>query len=63
MPKHIQMERARLMKQSMKEYAHIKKNVYIDRKKYAFIDDDAYVCSCDRPSSKQLIDDNDSVEK
>jgi len=35
-----------LHKQSLKEFTHIKKNVYIDRKKYAFLDDDAYICQC-----------------
>jgi hypothetical protein len=32
----------------MKEFAHIKKNIYIDRKKYAFSDDEAYICSCEK---------------
>jgi len=37
----------------MKEFAHIKKNIYIDRKKYAFSDDEAYVCSCERHQLKR----------
>jgi hypothetical protein len=33
----------------MKEYTHIKKNIFIDRKKQHLDEDEAYICSCDRP--------------
>jgi hypothetical protein len=41
----------------MKEFTHIKKNIYIDRKKYAFCDDDAYLCECKKkPVSKKDLE-------
>ena len=39
-------ERNKLKKQSLKEFTQIKKNIYIDRKKYVFTDDEGYVCNC-----------------
>jgi hypothetical protein len=40
--------RAKFMKQSFKEFTPIKKNIYIDRKKYTYSDDDAYQCTCEQ---------------
>jgi len=45
-PKEILLNRQQLYKQSLKEYIPIKKNIYIDRKKYSFTDDDALPCTC-----------------
>ena len=39
-------EREKMKKLSLKEFTHIKKNVYIDRKRYMFIDDDTFRCIC-----------------
>jgi ADP-dependent phosphofructokinase/glucokinase len=44
-PKEILLNRQQLYKQSLKEYIPIKKNIYIDRKKYSFTDDDALPCT------------------
>ena len=40
------IKRNNLIKQSKKEFTEITKNIYYGRKKYAFTDDDAYVCNC-----------------
>jgi hypothetical protein len=58
MPKHLQDERNKLLKLSMKEFTHIKKNVYIDRKKYPFLEEHAMMCSCDRPKPKGASEDD-----
>ncbi len=47
--KETQRERQKHIKQSLKEYTLIKKNAYLDRKKYAFTEDEGYVCSCEEP--------------
>jgi hypothetical protein len=52
MPKHIIEERNKLLKMSIKEYTPIKKNIYIDRKKYPFLEEHAMMCSCDKPKCK-----------
>jgi hypothetical protein len=52
LPKHVMDERNKLLKMSIKEYQPIKKNIYIDRKKYPFLEDHAMLCSCDRPRRK-----------
>ena len=38
---------------SYKEFTLIKKNIYLDRKKYPFTDDEAFICSCEKPSTKK----------
>ena len=48
--KPIRDERQRQLRQSWKEYTQVKKNIYIDRKKHAFTDDEAFVCQCPNPS-------------
>ncbi len=52
MQKTVLQERQRLLKMSLKEFAPIKKNIYIDRKKYPFLEDHAMQCSCDKPKGK-----------
>ena len=41
------------MKLSQKEYTLIKKNIFIDRKKYQITDDDTYICQCEKPIQKK----------
>ena len=62
-PKEIQQNRQLLYKQSLKEYIPIKKNIYIDRKKYSFTDDDALPCTCfprkfTQTEAKEIINSN-----
>jgi hypothetical protein len=57
-PKHVLDERNKLLKMSMKEFTHIKKNIYIDRKKYPFLEEHAMMCSCDRPKGKGTFEDD-----
>lgn len=38
---------------SNKEFTLIKKNIYLDRKKYPFTDDEAFICSCEKPAAKR----------
>jgi hypothetical protein len=52
MPKSVLQERQRLLKMSLKEFTPIKKNIYIDRKKYPFLEDHAMQCSCDKPKGR-----------
>jgi hypothetical protein len=56
MPKSVLQERQRLLKMSLKEFTPIKKNIYIDRKKYPFLEDHAMQCSCDKPKGKGTED-------
>jgi hypothetical protein len=56
MDKYILMERKMLHKQSLKEFDLIKKNIYINRKKYILKDEDAYICECIGPKVKKRQD-------
>ena len=53
MPKHVINERNKLIKQSYKEFTFIRKNIYLDRKKYPFTEEDAFVCQCEKPTPKK----------
>ncbi len=53
MDKHKVSERNKLINKSMKEFKFIKKNIYINRKKYVLKDEDAYICECNRPKIKK----------
>ena len=45
-PKEKLEERYKLTQLSLKEYNHIKKNIYMDRKKNILTEDDNFQCSC-----------------
>ena len=56
-------ERAKNHKLAAKEFTLIKKNIYIDRKKYVFTDDDGYVCNCfprkyTQSEAKKIVESN-----
>lgn len=48
-PKSIVNKRIKYHRLSHKEYTQIKKNIYIERKKAPFSEDDAYICKCEKP--------------
>ena len=52
MDKNKVAERNKLINKSLKEFKLIKKNIYINRKKYILKDEDAYICECPRPHIK-----------
>lgn len=56
-PKQVSSTRNKLHKESQKEYVPIKKNIYIERKKEIFNEDDAFICSCVKPN-KSLFTSN-----
>jgi hypothetical protein len=53
-PKAEAHKRAKFMKQSFKDFTPIKKNIYIDRKKYTLNDDDAYQCTCEQAGVEKI---------
>ena len=53
MDKYKVNERNKLINKSMKEFKFIKKNIYINRKKYLLKDEDAYICDCKKPQVKK----------
>lgn len=42
------------MKEALKTFALIKKNIYLDRKKRIVLEDDIYVCDCIQADPKDL---------
>lgn len=56
LPKQLINQRLKQHKQSQKEYIQIKKNIYIERKKEAFSEEDGYICSCEKPKKNLYVD-------
>ena len=44
--KETKLKREQLIKLSEKQFSKINQNIYYGRKKYAFTDDDAFICNC-----------------
>jgi len=53
MDKNKVLERNKLISKSQKEFKPLKKNIYMNRKKYILKDEDAYICECVRPQVKK----------
>lgn len=63
-PKSTQVYRQKQHKLSQKEYLLIRKNIYIERKREVFYEDDAYVCTCEKPKKSLYVDNwNESVNQ
>ncbi len=41
------------MKLSQKEYTPIKKNIFVDRKKFQLSEENAFICQCEKPALKR----------